>query len=78
MPTYVYENARGERFEFEQRMAAAPLTAHPETGEAIRRVPALVSVIGTADVPSCGPGGCAPAPQMCGLPQCGTGGCQFN
>lgn len=77
MPTYVYENARGQRFEFDQRMAAPPLTAHPETGEAIRRVPALVSVIGTAEVPSCGPGGCRPA-QACDLPQCGPAGCQFN
>lgn len=44
MATYVYEtipNKPGEkpkRFEVKQSMNDKPLTAHPETGEAIRRV----------------------------------------
>ncbi len=44
MPTYVYEtvprNAQVKpvRFEIEQRMSAAALTTHPETGEPVRRV----------------------------------------
>ena len=44
MPTYVYEvldeqgAPTGERFEVVQAMAEDPLTAHPETGTAVRRV----------------------------------------
>ncbi len=44
MPTYVYETIPGRpsepalRFEVEQRMSAAPLTAHPDTGVPVRRV----------------------------------------
>jgi hypothetical protein len=43
MPLYVYElvnddDTGGERFEVMQRMADPPLTAHPETGQACRRV----------------------------------------
>jgi predicted nucleic acid-binding Zn ribbon protein len=44
MPTYVYETvpaksgAKPRHFEFKQSMNDAPLTQHPETGEAIRRV----------------------------------------
>ena len=43
MPTYVYEvigddSERGERFEIVQAMADEPLTAHPETGQPVRRV----------------------------------------
>ncbi|HBN75637.1 FmdB family zinc ribbon protein [Rubinisphaera italica] len=43
MPVYLYEVVRedkqpGERFEVVQRMAEDPLTAHPETGEPVRRV----------------------------------------
>jgi len=43
MPTYVYEvindnGEPGERFEVVQRMTDEPLTAHPETGQAVRRV----------------------------------------
>jgi hypothetical protein len=43
MPLYVYEvvlpdGTGGERFERFQKMADAPLTVHPETGEPVRRV----------------------------------------
>ena len=43
MPTYVYETipTDGEepvRFEVEQRMSAAALTTHPDTGVPVRRV----------------------------------------
>lgn len=43
MPLYVYEvvladGTGGERFEVLQKMADAALTAHPETGEPVRRV----------------------------------------
>lgn len=43
MPIYVYEivqpdGSAGESFEVDQPMTAAPLTAHPETGEPVRRV----------------------------------------
>jgi len=43
MPLYLYEvinddGTGGERFEVIQRMADAPLTAHPESGIPVRRV----------------------------------------
>lgn len=43
MPTYVYEvitenGEEGERFEVIQLMSEEPLSAHPETGEPVRRV----------------------------------------
>jgi hypothetical protein len=43
MPLYVYEvvlpnGEGGEQFEVLQRMADAPLTTHPETGEPVRRL----------------------------------------
>lgn len=43
MPLYVYEvvlpdGTGGEAFEVLQGMADAPLSAHPETGEPVRRV----------------------------------------
>ena len=43
MPTYVYESmpsdgGEPERFEVVQSMNDAPLTAHPATGEPVRRI----------------------------------------
>lgn len=44
MPTYVYETIpttsgeQPEQFEIEQRMSAAALTTHPDTGVPVRRV----------------------------------------
>lgn len=43
MPLYVYEvvlpdGSGGEQFEWLQGMNAPPLTAHPETGQPVRRV----------------------------------------
>jgi predicted nucleic acid-binding Zn ribbon protein len=43
MPLYVYEvvapdGSSGEAFEVLQSMSEPPLTKHPETGEAVRRV----------------------------------------
>jgi predicted nucleic acid-binding Zn ribbon protein len=44
MPTYVYavinrDGSDGETFEMVQKMSDPPLTKHPETGAAVRRVP---------------------------------------
>ena len=43
MPTYVYQEilpdgSDGEAFEYIQRMADDPLTAHPKTGNPVRKV----------------------------------------
>lgn len=43
MPLYVYEvvlpdGSGGEQFEVLQKMADAPLTLHPESGEPVRRI----------------------------------------
>jgi predicted nucleic acid-binding Zn ribbon protein len=43
MPTYVYEivnpdGTGGEQFEVVQKMSDPPLTAHPDTGQPVRRV----------------------------------------
>jgi predicted nucleic acid-binding Zn ribbon protein len=40
MPTYVYEEIQKnpKRYEIRQSIKDAPLTHHPETGKAIRRV----------------------------------------
>ena len=43
MPTYTYQvisgdGRGGERFDVVQKMADAPLEAHPDTGEPVRRV----------------------------------------
>ena len=51
MPTYVYQiikpdGSEGEIFEVVQRMSDAPLTNHPETGEPVRRIPALPTIPG--------------------------------
>lgn len=71
MTTYVYETIptkKGEKprcFEVRQSMNDAPLTQHPDTGEAIRRVilggyGVLSKSDGGAATPTCGcgPGGC--------------------
>jgi predicted nucleic acid-binding Zn ribbon protein len=51
MPTYVYavvnkDGSLGEHFEVVQKMSDAPLTAHPETGAPVRRVPQAPMVNG--------------------------------
>jgi hypothetical protein len=52
MPTYVYEvidkdgNGTGDFFECVQSMKEAALTAHPETGEPVRRVPQAPMIAG--------------------------------
>jgi putative FmdB family regulatory protein len=39
VPLYVYKNlATGETFEIEQSMADDALTAHPETGDPVKRI----------------------------------------
>ncbi len=72
MPTYVYETVPKDakkkpvRFEVEQRMSAAALTVHPETGEAVRRViSGGLGFIG-CEKPSSGGGGGG-----CAAPGCG-------
>ncbi|MCE9579345.1 MAG: zinc ribbon domain-containing protein [Deltaproteobacteria bacterium] len=72
MPTYVYETLPADgtapvRFEVQQKMADAPLTAHPETGEPVMRVMTAANLGGVASTP---------APSMgCGMGACGMGGC---
>lgn len=52
MPTYVYEilnkdgTGTGEHFEFVQSMKDAPLSAHPQTGRPVRRVPQAPIIAG--------------------------------
>jgi hypothetical protein len=77
MPTYVYETVSepSERFEISQRMKDEPLTRHPDTGVAIRRViSGGLGYLAASDH-------AAPAP--CGNPQppaggCGSGMCGHN
>ncbi len=39
MPIYLYRNlATGETFEYEQKIMESALTAHPETGEPVKRL----------------------------------------
>lgn len=46
MPIYLYRNlATGETFEYEQRITEPALSAHPETGEPVKR---LVQPVGIA------------------------------
>lgn len=46
MPVYVYKNLKtGETFEIEQRITESALTAHPETGEPVKR---LIQPVGIA------------------------------
>ena len=46
MPIYVYRNlTTGETFELEQRITESALTAHPETGDPIKR---LIQPVGIA------------------------------
>jgi predicted nucleic acid-binding Zn ribbon protein len=72
MATYIYEsipNKAGEkpkRYEIKQSMNDQPLTKHPETGEAIRRV-----VAGGFGLMTKGSGSGAPA----GGHSCGSPGC---
>ena len=51
MPTYVYQvitedGSDGEIFEVVQKMSEEPLTKHPETGEAVRRIPQAPHIAG--------------------------------
>lgn len=55
MPIYVYEviepeGGGGERFEIQQSMSAAPLTAHPVSGAPVRRIPQVPN-LGTKHTP---------------------------
>lgn len=82
MPTYVYETTDPAKpvksYEIEQRMSAAALTVHPETGEAIQRViSGGLGFIGLADKSTAAPGPCGMAPcgtSDCPLPPMGGGG----
>ena len=71
MPTYIYETTDetkpARHFEIQQSMKDEPLTKHPETGEAIRRV-----VLGGFGVLSSGKAAdqSSPANSGCG-PGCG-------
>jgi hypothetical protein len=74
MTTYVYETIpqkRGERpryYEIKQNMNDKPLTKHPDSGEAIRRV--VLGGFGTLSsrvpVASSSGGGCCSGPGCCG------------
>ena len=70
MPTYVYEtiSPTPERFEVRQGFDEPTLTAHPRTGEPVRRVisgglAVLPNVTSDADRPE---PGCGPATCHCG------------
>jgi predicted nucleic acid-binding Zn ribbon protein len=70
MPTYVYEtiSATPERFEVRQGFNDPALTAHPQTGEPVRRVISgglAVLANGTPSSESPEPG-CGPATCHCG------------
>jgi predicted nucleic acid-binding Zn ribbon protein len=73
MPIYVYETIPAatdeapRTYEIEQRMAAAPLRRHPQTGERIRRVITADRGITGFAVPRCG--------TDCGTPGSGGGCC---
>lgn len=68
MATYVYETIpqiegeKPKRFEVKQSMKDAPLTRHPDTGEAVRRVitggAGLMGLSSSASGTSSGGGGC--------------------
>ncbi len=46
MPVYIYRNLNtGETFELEQRISESALSAHPETGEPVKR---LIQPVGIA------------------------------
>jgi predicted nucleic acid-binding Zn ribbon protein len=71
MPTYVYEtiSPTPERFEIRQSFDEAALTAHPETGEPVRRVMSgglavLPNGLKSNDGPETG--GCGPNTCQCG------------
>jgi predicted nucleic acid-binding Zn ribbon protein len=81
VPTYVYETIPADAatkpllFEVQQKMADAPLTQHPETGEPVRRVltaPFLGGMSHKSDAPAAGE---EPSAAGCGMGMCGMGGC---
>lgn len=79
MPTYVYETvpADGTRpvtFEVQQKMADAPLTAHPVTGVPVKRVMTAPNLGGFAGSSSAAAESCD-TPSGCGMGACGLGGC---
>jgi predicted nucleic acid-binding Zn ribbon protein len=70
MPTYVYEtiSATPERFEVRQGFNEPALTAHPQTGEPVRRViSGGLAVLPSGTTSSESPEtGCGPANCQCG------------
>lgn len=67
MATYVYETTDPKkpvrRFEIQQSMKEAPLTSHPETGEAIHRLitggyGVMTKGSASEPPPECGQGAC--------------------
>ena len=77
MPTYVYESVpakkgvRVRRYEIRQSIKDSPLTRHPETGEAIKRVITAGAGVLTSSPASSQPSRHTHTPS-CG---CGPGGC---
>jgi predicted nucleic acid-binding Zn ribbon protein len=74
MPTYIYEtvaDTKGatKRYEIEQRMSAAPLERHPDTGEAIHRV--ITGGLGFIGAESRGSTPAPAAGGACGSSHCG-------
>ncbi len=70
MPTYVYETIpskpkeKAVQFEVQQSMKDAPLTTHPETGQAVKRV--ISGGYGYASKGKSGSGGGHSCGQGCG------------
>jgi hypothetical protein len=78
MPTYIYETVPADastpvaRFELQQKMSEAPLTAHPQTGEPIQRV--IMGGMGFMKAREGVPAS-APVAQHSGPMRCGSGSC---
>lgn len=83
MPTYVYETAepRPKRYEFFQRMSEEAFTQHPQTGEAIHRVPAggigILTGAGKNEVVDCPSGGCQMTRAQWEQNDCSSGSCSW-
>lgn len=73
MPTYVYETIpqhageRPVRFELRQSMKDAPLTRHPDSGQAVRRIPVGgTGIMGGSSSQQAGPRGGGSCGSGCG------------
>jgi predicted nucleic acid-binding Zn ribbon protein len=81
MPTYVYEtdDREPQQYEFFQRMSEPAFTRHPETGEAIHRVPAggigILTGAGRDEMVDCSSGACQMTRAQLERNDCSAGSC---